>query len=396
MAHAGSRRLARSELSEALSRSSRAFLAIGLFSGIINILMLTAPLFMLQVYDRVLPSHSVPTLIGFAILAAALFAFQGILDMIRGRVLLRIGSTINAELSGRIYDVVVRKPLKLGSGGGDGLQPMRDLDQIRSYLSGTGPGALFDLPWIPLYVGVCFLFHPLIGLAALAGAVILIIITLATEFATRTPAKESVGFAAARNNLLEASRRNAEVLHAMGMAPQLAARFEAVHADYLLSQRKASDRAGMLGALSRVLRLVLQSLVLGLGAYLVINHEATAGIIIASSILVSRALAPVELAIANWKGFVASREARRRLNELLLVMPDRKDPLTLPPPRGALTVEAASAVPPGTQRLVLHDINFALTGGRRPRHHRVERLRKVLVGAAHGRRLVDGEGSSET
>ena len=356
------RQLARSELSEALRSSSHAFLAIGLISGLINILMLTAPLFMLQIYDRVLPSHSVPTLIGFAILAATLFAFQGILDLIRGRVLLRIGSSINAELSGRVYDVVVRKPLRMGSGG-DGLQPMRDLDQIRSYLSSAGPSALFDLPWMPLYVGVCFLFHPLIGIAALAGAILLIILTLATELATRGPAKASIGFAAARNTLLEASRRNAEVLQAMGMGPHLAARFDAVHSDYLLSQKRASDRAGMLGSLSRVSRLALQSLVLGLGAYLVINHEATAGVIIASSILVSRALAPVELAIANWKGFVGARQARKRLNELLLMMPDRKEPLSLPAPRGALTVEAVSAVPPGTQRIVLGDVSFALTGG---------------------------------
>ena len=181
---------------------------------------------MLQIYDRVLPSHSVPTLIGFAILAAVLFAFQGILDAIRGRVLLRIGSSLNADLSRRVYDLVARLPLKT-RGGGDGLQPMRDLDQIRSYLSSSGPAALFDLPWMPLYVAVCFMFHPLIGIAALCGALILVVLTLAAEFATRAPAKASVGFAATRNALLESSRRNAEVLHAMGMSPQLSARFDA-------------------------------------------------------------------------------------------------------------------------------------------------------------------------
>ena len=211
------------ELAQALGRCRHAFIGVGLFSCLINILMLTAPLFMLQIYDRVLPSHSVPTLVGFAVLAAVLFAFQGILDTIRGRVLLRIGSSLDADLSRRVYDLVARLPLKT-HGGGDGLQPMRDLDQIRSYLSSTGPAALFDLPWMPLYVAVCFLFHPLIGIAALCGALILVVLTLAAELATRVPAKASVGFVANRNALLEASRRNAEVLHAMGMSAQLSAR----------------------------------------------------------------------------------------------------------------------------------------------------------------------------
>ena len=245
MSKAAPRQTARSELAEALRRCRSAFVGIGLFSCLINILMLTAPLFMLQVYDRVLPSRSVPTLIGLAILAAAMFAFQGILDAIRGRVLLRIGSSINADLSGRVYDLIVRLPLKMQSAG-DGLQPMRDLDQIRSFMSGAGPAALFDLPWMPLYVGVCFLFHPLIGIAALCGAVILIVLTLLAEFATRAPARAAVGFAAARNALLDASRRNAEVLHAMGMGPQLSARFDAVNGDYLDSQRCGADRACVL------------------------------------------------------------------------------------------------------------------------------------------------------
>ena len=177
MAQVGSRQPGRSELAEALHRCRLAFIGIGLFSGLINILMLTAPLFMLQIYDRVLPSRSVPTFVGLAILTGALFSFQGILDAIRGRILLHIGGSLSEDLSGRVYDAVIRLPLK-ARGGGDGLQPVRDIDQIRSYLSGSGPAALFDLPWIPLYVGVCFLFHPLIGIAALCGALILIGLTL--------------------------------------------------------------------------------------------------------------------------------------------------------------------------------------------------------------------------
>ena len=384
-----------SELADALRRSRSAFLGVGLLSGLINILMLTGPLFMLQIYDRVLPSHNIPTLVGLAILTAGLFLFQGILDAIRGRVLLRIGGAINDELSGRAYDVVARLPLKT-RGGGDGLQPIRDLDQIRSFLSSAGPSALFDLPWMPLYVGICFLFHPLIGIAAAFGALILIVLTIAAEAVTRAPAKAAVGFAATRHALLEASRRNAEVMQAMGMGGAMSARFGAVNDDYQRSHRHASDRASVLAATSRVMRLVLQSLVLGLGAYLVINQEATAGVIIASSILMSRALAPVELAIANWKGFVAARQARRRLSEMLALLPPGRQPLSLPKPEAALSVELVSATPPGDGRVVVQDVAFALKSGDWSRYHRSKCRGQVLAGEAYCRRLAacPGQGAA--
>lgn len=350
------------ELAQALRRCRFAFIGVGLFSCLINILMLTGPLFMLQVYDRVLPSHSIPTLVGLAVLTAALFAFQGVLDAIRGRVLLRIGGSINDDLSGRVYDLVLRLPLKM-RGDGSGLQPIRDLDQIRNFLSSAGPAALFDLPWIPLYVTICYLFHPLLGIAAASGALILIVLTLVTEFVTRKPAKAAVGFAATRHTLLEASRRNAEVVHALGMSGVMSARYGFVSDQYLRSQRRASDSVGMLTALSRVMRMTLQSAVLGIGAYLVINQEASAGVIIASAILTSRALAPVELAIGNWKGFVAARHARQRLSELLVSLPECKQPLPLPIPRASLSVQNVSGAPPGEQRIVVQDVSFALKGG---------------------------------
>jgi ATP-binding cassette, subfamily C, type I secretion system permease/ATPase len=351
------------ELAEALQRSRSAFVGVGFLSALINILMLTGPLFMLQVYDRVLPSHSIPTLVGLAILTAALFSFQGVLDALRGRVLSRIGGAINDEISTRAYDAVARLPLVSRGGGTDSLQPIRDLDQIRSFLNTAGPSALFDLPWMPLYVGICFLFHPLIGIAAACGALILVSLTILAEVATRAPAKMAVKFGAMRHALIETSRRNAEVMQAMGMGGVMAARFGAVNDDYLSTHQRALDRAGVLASFSRVTRLVLQSLVLGLGAYLVINQEATAGVIIASSILVSRALAPVELAIANWKGFVAARQARRRLSEMLALAPRGKEPLPLPTPSDTLLVEWVSATPPGEQRVVLQDLSFTLKSG---------------------------------
>src|SRR4051812_18991753 len=166
----------RSELASALAACRNTFVAVGLFSGMSNILMLTGSFFMLEVYDRVLPSRSVPTLIGLAILAAALYGFQGLLDLIRSRILVRIGESLDEQLSARIYDAIVRFPLK-ARGGGDGLQPLRDLDLVRSFLSANGPGALFDLPWMPLYLAICFAFHFWIGMTALVGAVILVAIT---------------------------------------------------------------------------------------------------------------------------------------------------------------------------------------------------------------------------
>ncbi|MFL5212652.1 MAG: ABC transporter transmembrane domain-containing protein, partial [Microvirga sp.] len=189
-------------------------------TGMINMLYLTGSFFMLEVYDRVLPSRSVPTLVGLAVIAFVLYAFQGVLDVLRGRVLVRIGASLDEALSGRVFDILVRLPHKARPAG-DGLQPIRDLDQVRSFLSGLGPTALFDLPWMPLYIAICFLFHVWIGVAALLGAVLLIGVTLLTEFRTREPTRSAVMTGMARNALAEASRRNAEVLQAMGMGSRI-------------------------------------------------------------------------------------------------------------------------------------------------------------------------------
>ena len=205
-----------SELAEALTHCKSAFWGVGVVSCLVNILMLTGPLFMLQVYDRVLPSRSVPTLVGLVILIIALFTLQGLFDALRARVLQRTGLALDAALSGRVYDAIVQLPLKIKSGG-DGLRPLRDLDQIRNFLASGGPSAMFDLPWMPLYVAVCYLFHPLIGLAAFGGALLLTVLMLVAEAATRNPARSATSLASSRDVLAEASRRNAEALTAMGM-----------------------------------------------------------------------------------------------------------------------------------------------------------------------------------
>ena len=352
----------RSELGDALRACRGAFIGVGAMSCMINLLYLTGSLFMLEVYDRVLPSRSVPTLVGLAILAGGLYIAQGTLDLLRGRILGRVGTALDEALNARVFDSIVRLPLIVG-GRNEGLQPLRDLDNVRSFLSGMGMGAFFDLPWLPFYLAICFAFHVMIGLTALVGAIILITLTVVTEYMSRMPARQAMGLAARRNDLAAVSRRNAEVLVAMGMSGRLTRRWSDANQNYLAGNQRASDVAGGLGAIAKVMRMTLQSAVLGVGAYLVIHQEATAGIIIAGSILSARALAPVDLAIAHWKSFVAARQSWHRLNRLLESLPARPVPTLLQPPSKRLSVEGVSIVPPGDQKIIVQDATFALEAG---------------------------------
>lgn len=387
----------RSELSSALASCRIAFLGVALISAVVNALYLTGSLFMLEVYDRVLPSRSLPTLLALALVVGTLYAFQGFLDFVRTRLLVRIGATLNQATRERIYDIVVRMPLA-GSAPGDGLQPVRDLDQIRTFLSSSGPSALFDLPWMPFYIGICFLFHPWIGATALVGALVLVAITLMTELFTRAPSRDAVTHAMSRNAIVEASRRNAEVLQAMGMSARFKARWNDADQSYLVSQQRAADVSGDLGALSKVLRLALQSALLGVGAYLVIRQEASAGVIIAGSILGARALAPVELAIANWRGFVSTRQGWRRLGDLLRTFPSSEEPTPLPAPKSTLAVEGLAVGPPGQSLLVLQGVGFSLAAGQGlgvigPSASGKSSLARALVGVwrpARGNVRLDG------
>ena len=351
-----------SELTTALAACKSALIGIAVFSGMSNILMLTGAFFMLEVYDRVLPSRSVPTLVALTVIAVTLFAAMGVLDFIRGRILVRIGASLDEQLSGRVYDTLIRIPLKTGNRS-DGLQPLRDLDNIRSFLSGMGPIAFCDLPWIPLYLIICFIFHPLLGFVATLGAFVLAILTLLTEFRTRKPVQKAAHAGHLRNSIAELSQRNAEALTAMGMASRISARWAAANAKYMAVQREASDVAGGLGSISKIFRMVLQSGVLAVGAWLVINQQATGGIIIAGSILSARALAPVDLAIANWKSFAAARQSWRRLTRLLAFFPERAAPMALDAPQNSIAVESVTVSPPGEQKIVVQDIQFTLQAG---------------------------------
>lgn len=339
-----------------------ALLGVGLLSALVNILYLTGSLFMLEVYDRVLPSRSVPTLVGLATIVLVLYAFQGLFDVLRNRLLVRIGAMVDRTLGRRTYDAVVQAPLVAGRRG-DGLQPLRDLDQVRAFLSSPGPAALFDLPWIPVYLLLCFAFHIWIGVAVLAGALLLVALTLLTDLLTRKPSRLVSEAANQRNTLAEAGRRNAEVLRAMGMAGRTGDIWAEASERHLVSQRRVADVGGGLGAVTKVTRLALQSLVLGIGAYLVIQGEATGGIMIASSILVGRALAPVELAVANWKGLVAARQGWGRLRSFLASVPTTRPSVALPAPSESIRVEAVTATAPGLGRALISDVTFALRSG---------------------------------
>ena len=353
---------ASSEISTCIVSCRRIFWALAIFSGLSNLLMLNGSFFMLQVYDRVLPGRSIPTLVALLVLATTLYVLQGGLDLVRNRISVRIGRYLDDRLGLRIYDAIVRLPLKT-RGDGDGLQPLRDLDQVRSFLSSGGPTALLDLLWMPVYLGICFLFHFWIGITALVGGFVLVGLTVLTESRTRGAAKAASRHGILRSALAAEGRRNAEVLQAMGMRRQAAIRWREANQKYLAAHERSSDVASGLGGLSKTFRSLLQSLVLAVGACLVINQESTAGIIIAGSILTARALAPVEVAIANWKGFVSARQAGGRLDQLLQLLPREEEPLELPRPTRVVTVEQLCVSAPGSEKQLLSDVSFSLRSG---------------------------------
>jgi ATP-binding cassette subfamily C protein len=351
-----------SEIADALSAFRGAFVGIGVFSGFINILALSGSLFMMEVYDRVIPSGSLPTLAGLFALVAILYFFQGALELMRTRLLTRIGASLDQTLGARVFDAVIGLQLKAPRAA-ENSQPLRDLDTIRGFLSSSGPGAFFDLPWLPFYLGICFLFHQLLGMAVLCGVIFLVFLTLLTEIMSRLPTQETARHSVVRSRILEMSRRNAEALVAMGMVGRVRQRWQEVSRRHIEAQQSTSDTSGGFGGLGRVFRMLLQSAVLAVGAYLVIGQETTSGVIIAGSILSARALAPIDLAISNWKGFSAARQAKQRLDKLLVLLPEQNAPMPLPKPQFEVAVQNIAATPPDAQRVVVQDVSFVLKPG---------------------------------
>jgi ATP-binding cassette subfamily C protein len=335
------------ELIDYIPRCRGALVALGLLSGGSNLLALTGSIFMLTVYDRVIPSGSIPSLIALAILALFAYGLQASVDIFRSRILTRIGLTLKEAIGPRIFDIAVRSAI-----GGE-VRPssaLRDVDQLQGFLSSMGPTAMFDLPWLPLYLGICFLFHPFIGIAVTSGAAVLVCLTLLSNALTVGPAQELNNSIGRRAQFFTASQAQAETLHSMGMTYNLSARWNQLSATILDDNRQLSDITSTMSTLSRVSRMILQSIVLALGAYLVIQGNATGGIMIASSILSSRALAPIELTIAHWKGFVEARQSWKRLREMCARSP----------------VEAVSFVPPNpANEIAMENVVLGLTAHRR-------------------------------
>ncbi|HEX7761112.1 MAG TPA: ABC transporter transmembrane domain-containing protein, partial [Caulobacteraceae bacterium] len=292
------------------------FVGAATISAVLNILALTGSFFMLLVYDRAIPAHSSATLTGLVCLAVLLYGFQAALEVLRSRIFIRLGGAVNVALAEDVFASIVRTG-RLAARPSDALQPVRDLDQVRAFLSGGGPAALMDLPWMALYLAICFALHAVIGLTALVGAILLIALTALTETLSRPATGRIAQLASERNGALVAAQHNADIVLAHGMLGRLSRLWFATESRYLAAQQEAADVTGGLSSLTRVLRLLLQSLVLAAGAYLVIRERASAGMIIAGSILASRALAPVELAISNWRGLAAARQSWARLGALL-------------------------------------------------------------------------------
>ena len=350
------------DIMAALKDCRQAFLSVALFSAVVNILMLAGPLYMLQIYDRVLSSRSVPTLVALSIFLVGAYLFQGALDIVRSRIVVRAAALLDRRLGTTVHKAVLHLAIQ-SRHSRDAQQPVRDLDQIRAFLTSPGPIAIVDLPWMPVFLAICFLVHPWLGFVALVGAVLLIIVTILNERASRAPARAVSKDAGLRAAMIETDRRNSETVIAMGMAGTLAKRWVQINDRYLKAVGAASDVVSTYGSISKILRLLLQSAILGLGAYLVIRQELTAGSMIAASIMMGRALAPIETAIANWRTFIAARQSTTRLSGILAKMPSMRASTALPKPSKGLEVEKVTVAAPGSAAAILKDAHFRLSAG---------------------------------
>ncbi|MBF9232715.1 type I secretion system permease/ATPase [Microvirga alba] len=350
------------EVYDALKSCSPSFTGVAIFSAVVNILALTGSIYMLQIYDRVLSSRSIATLVGLSLIVLAAYVLQGGLDMLRGKMLARIGARFDEMLSARVFDLVATMPLK-GAKHSESMQPIRDLDQIRGFLSSLGPTALFDMPFMPIFFIGCFIIHPWLGVMSVLGGVCIVILTLYTDAKSKGPSYELTKSAAERHTMAETSRRNAEAIRALGMLRFLANRYDEVHCRHVNDGLRASEAASGISAFAKVFRMVLQSGILGLGAYLVIQGQMSGGLMIAASIMMSRALAPIEIAVAHWKGFVAARQGYRRLQHIMTIVPAQDPRMSLPAPQASVSVEDAYVGAPGTQQPIVQAASLQLTAG---------------------------------
>jgi len=331
-------------------------------SGIINILALTGAFYMLQIYDRALTSGSVPTLVAISVLAIGLYFFQGMFDVIRSQILVRIGARLDKKIAPLAHRVAIDMP-RFGFSTAEALERGRDVDTVRGFLGSQGPVALFDLPWMPLFLIFVYMLHPWLGALTLGGACVLTVLTIVAELMTRRLAGASQRAVVVRNAVADSNARNADILKAMGFANRAVERFNHANKEHLELQTRTNDISGTFGAISRVLRMILQSAVLGLGALLTINGELSAGAIIAASVASARALAPIDLAIGNWKNVVQARSAYQRLKETVVALAEAEEPMQLPDPKTSLKVENITVAAPSSGRILLSDVSFELKPG---------------------------------
>ncbi|MBX3639701.1 MAG: type I secretion system permease/ATPase [Nitrosomonas sp.] len=384
------------EIAEVLLSFKQAFRSIGVFSAVINGLMLMPAIYMLQLYDSVLTSRNEMTLLMLTLIVIGAYIFLGALEYVRSFILIRVGAKLDLKLNKRVYTAAFEQSLKHGESNAG--QALKDLTNIRQFMTGNALFAFFDAPWFPIYIFVIFMFHPWLGIFALVGTTILIVLAYINEKISRKPLDDANTMAVVSTNMASNNLRNAEVIEAMGMLPNLQARWNKLHSRFLNLQAEASEKAGIVTAISKSTTVALQSLMLGLGALLVLANEISPGMMIAASILMGRAIAPVQLLINVWKQFGGARIAYERLIKLLEHHPAREPGMTLPKPTGAITVENITAAPPGSRIPVIKGLNLSLLAGEvlgivGPSGSGKSTLARLLVGvwpAAAGKVRLDG------
>ena len=352
---------AHNDLNLALRAMRRVFVVAGVYSFIINALLLVPSVYSLQVFDRVLSSRSEMTLLMVSLIALYLYAMMGGIEWVRSQLMIKAGLRLDERLRDRVFNACHQATLR--GAGGNPVQAINDLGNIRQFFTGSGLFAFLDAPWAPIFLVVIYMLHPTLGNVALGGSILLVILTLLTERITQKPLDEANGAAIQANNFATNNLRNAEVIEAMGMLPSMRARWFQKHHRMLAMQQVASNRAGLITAITKTCRYGLQSATMGVGAYLVITDQLTAGAMFASSILIGRAMAPVEQLIGAWKGLISVRSSYGRLGKLLDTFPDRPPDMSLPRPKGALSVEGVIATAPGLQTPILRGISFNAAPG---------------------------------
>ena len=350
-------------VSQGLRESARRMTGIAVFSGVINLLMLSGSLYMLQVYDRVIPSRNLATLFGLSLIVLLAYLTQGYFEALRARMLSRAATLFDVGLQDAIHNALVTLPLR-GAKPAAMQQPSRDMEQVRAFMSGMGPTAFLDMPWIPVFLLALFMFHPAIGMTALIGTMSIVAMTVLTERLSRGAARVATDSSAQRQVLVDAMQRNAEVIRALGMSDRFKTRWSQSNERYLLENMRANDLFANLGSGAKVLRYILQSGMLGVGAYLVVADSASGGIMIASSIMMGRALAPVEVALSSWKQLVAARQGIARLREVLKTTVRPPAPkVALARPCRELAVQQLTVAAPTTGTPIVSKVTFSLKAG---------------------------------